>query len=61
MNLSREIREDLTICSYCDTDTGVCMASLSELKLGQSLRLNYCSSGNYDNCAIFLAKSLRRR
>ncbi len=48
-------------CPYCNIEANICVASLTSLKLGVLMRLNYCSSDNYDNCAIFLAKSLRRR
>lgn len=48
-------------CPYCNIKADVCVASLSSLKLGLLMRENYCGSDNYDNCAIFLAKSLRRR
>jgi redox-regulated HSP33 family molecular chaperone len=50
-------------CPYCsiETDIYVCRASLTSQSLGNLLRSYYCNSENYDNCAIFLAKILRRR
>ena len=48
-------------CPYCNIEADVCVASLTSLKLETLMRLNYCSSDNYDNCPIFLAKNLRRR
>jgi hypothetical protein len=62
MNVLRnEMIEGLLLCPYCDTDADVCAASLTAMKLEKSLRLNRCSDENYDNCALFLSKSLRLR
>ncbi len=49
------------LCPYCNIEVDVCSASLTSLRLGILMRLNYCGSENHDNCAIFLAKNLRRR
>ncbi len=49
------------ICPYCDIEADVCGASINSFRLGNLVRLNRCSSENYDNCALFLAKNLRRR
>jgi hypothetical protein len=54
-----EISEDF--CPHCSIEADVCKASISALSLGKLVRSSYCESENYDNCAIFLAKSLRRR
>ena len=48
-------------CPYCNIEADICSASLSSLRLGILTRLNYCGGDNYDNCAICLAKNLRRR
>jgi hypothetical protein len=47
------------MCPYCDGDAGICAASLTSIKLEKSVRSNRCNSESYDNCVIFLAKSLR--
>jgi hypothetical protein len=49
------------MCPYCDTDTDVCGASLTSIRLEKSVRSNRCNTESHDNCAIFLAKSLRLR
>jgi hypothetical protein len=48
-------------CPFGETETNICLASLSAMVIGPSYRQEYCSNDNYDNCPIFLAKSLRRR
>jgi hypothetical protein len=48
-------------CPFSETETNICLASLSAMVIGPSNRREYCSNDNYDNCPIFLAKSLRRR
>ena len=48
-------------CPYCNVGAETCSASLTSMSLGILMKLNYCDSDNYDNCATFLAKSLRRR
>ena len=59
--LTKEFREDLMECPFCNNNADVCAASLLSLKLGKLLRFNHCNSENYDDCAIFLARSLRSR
>jgi len=51
----------LDACPFGETETNICMASLSAMVIGPGNRQEYCSTDNYDNCPIFLAKSLRRR
>jgi aminopeptidase-like protein len=50
-----------TLCPYCHTEADVCKASITALSLGKLVRSSYCKNENYDNCALFLAKNLRRR
>ena len=59
--LATEVKEDLDACPYCDAKTDICKASMTSLKIGALARLHRCSSENYDNCALFLAKCLRRK
>jgi hypothetical protein len=62
MNVLRnEMSQGSLTCPYCDTDADVCAASLTSMKLEKAVRLNRCSNEDYDNCALFLAKSLRSR
>lgn len=49
------------LCSYCNTETEICMAALSTMSLGPITRLTYCDNENYDYCPVLLAKILRRR
>jgi hypothetical protein len=49
------------VCPYGDRETNICLASLSSMVIDHSSRQEYCSNDNYDNCPIFLARSLRRR
>jgi len=48
-------------CPYDCLVTDICAASLSSMTISAGSRQIYCSNDNYDNCPIFLAKSLRRR
>ncbi len=48
-------------CPYECKVTDICAASLSSMTISSGSRQIYCSNDNYDNCPIFLAKSLRRR
>jgi hypothetical protein len=59
--IATEVKEDLEVCPYCDARTEVCKASVTSLKIGALVRVNRCNSDNYDNCALFLAKCLRRK
>lgn len=54
-------KEEEMACPHWDSESSICMASISSMRLGIVERLVYCSSDNYDNCPIFLAKALRRR
>jgi hypothetical protein len=58
--IATKAREDQDVCPYCDARTEVCKASVTSLRIGALVRVNRCNSGNYDNCALFLAKCLRR-
>lgn len=49
------------VCPYCYTAADICMASLSSMSMDTQRRVSYCDSEGYDNCPIFLAKSLRMR
>jgi hypothetical protein len=48
-------------CPYQDISRNICAASLSLISIDPARHSCYCSTDNYDNCALFLAKSLRRR
>lgn len=56
--MTNKMKENLE-CPYCNNTYDVCMASFASLKLDKLVRLKHCNSGNYDDCALFLAKSLR--
>ena len=56
--MTNTIKEDLE-CPYCNNNSDICMASFTSLKIGKLVRLKHCSSENYDDCALFLARSLR--
>ncbi len=49
------------ICPYQDISTNICAASLSSIFIDKDRHSCYCATDNYDNCALFLAKSLRRK
>jgi hypothetical protein len=53
------VREDVDACPYCDAGADVCKASVTSLKIGALIGSHRCSSEDYDNCALFLAKCLR--
>lgn len=46
-------------CPYCNNESGICAASLSQLVIDTKRRSGYCNNENYDNCPIFLARTLR--
>jgi hypothetical protein len=50
-----------TGCPYDCSGTDICAASLSSMTINSGSRQIYCSTENYDNCPVFLAKMLRRR
>ena len=56
-----KIAAAVDVCPFAETETNICLASLSAMVIGPGYRQGYCSNDNYDNCPIFLAKSLRRR
>jgi hypothetical protein len=45
-------------CPY--NDINICMASITSLRLDEQKQANCCSTENYDDCPIFLAKILRQ-
>jgi len=47
-----------TICPF--NDSSICAASFSAMAIDNQKRARYCSTDNYDNCPLFLAKILRR-
>ena len=49
-----------TACPYDCLHTDKCAASLSAMTISPVSRQIYCSTENYDNCPVFLAKMLRR-
>jgi len=51
----------LEICPYHNAAKNICSASLSSITIDRTRCTGYCSSDNYDNCALFLAKTLRRK
>jgi hypothetical protein len=54
------LRTEQYCCPYHSALTGVCSASLTMMVVGAVSRRNYCENENYDNCAIFLSKMLRK-
>jgi hypothetical protein len=48
-------------CPFGNVESGICSASLSSMVIGPHRRRSYCSSDNYDNCPVFLAKMLRKK
>jgi hypothetical protein len=59
--MTSAIKEDPDVCPYCDNMTDTCEASVTSLKIGASVRSDRCNSENYDDCALFLAKCLRKK
>jgi hypothetical protein len=45
-------------CPYNSINT--CMASITSLRLDEQKKADFCSTENYDDCPIFLAKILRQ-
>ncbi len=48
-------------CPYDCSVSNICAASASAMAISASSRRKYCSTDNYDNCPVFLAKILRIR
>ncbi|MGO9952453.1 MAG: hypothetical protein ACLPN1_09620 [Dissulfurispiraceae bacterium] len=49
------------LCPYHDAVSNICNASLSSITVDMDRNSGYCSTDNYDNCALFLAKTLRKK
>lgn len=49
------------ICPYHDMSSNICTASLWSITTDMKKRAGYCGTDNYDSCALFLAKTLRRK
>lgn len=49
------------LCPYHDSATNICIASLSSLTVDRERNNGYCSTDNFDNCALFLSKTLRKK
>ena len=47
------------LCPYRDATINICAASLTAMRVVPSQILCYCSTDNFSDCAIFLAKTLR--
>lgn len=48
-------------CPFYRSETTLCAASLSGLVIGKQKQAVLCGSDDYDNCPLFLAKTLRMR
>lgn len=48
-------------CPYLNADSEICVASISSISIDPSRKHGYCSTDNYENCALFLAKTLRNK
>lgn len=57
VQISREMESH---CPYSEK-SDICNASISLLVPTENVRTTYCRNENYDNCPIFLAKTLRKR
>jgi len=53
--------QNQALCPYHDTLLNVCNASLSFIVIDGTRHASYCSSDNFDNCALFLSKTLRKK
>jgi hypothetical protein len=49
------------LCPYQAVDSSICAASISSITIDSARNSGYCSTDNYDNCALFLAKTLRTK
>lgn len=64
MQMQVEVHRSSAVFHFCPfgaTKVNICSASLSAMVIGPRNRQDYCSTDNYDNCPIFLAKILRKR
>lgn len=50
----------VSICPYRQTNSMYCSASVMTFAIAKRQDAAYCSSENFDNCPVFLAKVLRR-
>jgi hypothetical protein len=48
-------------CPYHDLSSNICEASLSSITVDRVRCAGYCSTDNFDNCALFLSKTLRKK
>ena len=49
------------LCPYHDVVSNICKASISSITIDSDRNSGYCAADNYDNCALFLAKTLRTK
>lgn len=49
------------MCPYCNTESEICDASCSSMEIDDRMRMKYCANEDYDDCPIFLVKSLLKR
>ena len=59
-NDSDWMRSEQYCCPYHSMLTNVCSASLTMMVAGVATRQRYCENENYDICAMFVSKMLRR-
>ncbi|HMK56045.1 MAG TPA: hypothetical protein VK448_05350 [Dissulfurispiraceae bacterium] len=61
-NMYRILRtEHQKLCPYHDIASNICTASISSITVDEVRHAGYCSDDNFDDCPIFLSKSLRGR
>jgi len=61
LSISLEKSKSIDYERACQYDgIKICLASFSSMIIDTYQKENYCSTEDYDNCPIFLAKVLRR-
>ncbi len=48
-------------CPYRDASVNICNASLFSLAIDNKRLSCYCSTENFENCVLFLSKTLRQK
>ena len=59
--MKKTVKDQEGHCPYFSTRIGVCLASLFLMAIEKSRREFVCSSDDWDDCPMFLSKTLRNK
>lgn len=56
----KKVAKSRDACPYFSSKIGICLASLFLMALDKTKSEGVCASEDWDNCPIFLSKTLRK-